>query len=455
MVSELIAQTCQLALGFREMKRILKNRNFLIYFPYFSAVMLISVLGMFELTASFDRDWRNADPTGWPFLPIAALILALPFAFIGHLLSVVVSTSEKQDTRSRTLGIIAVFISVFYISFVTISLIENYKPLNSVTTIKNLDAAGLAEFLRNDPYRDNVFALAAVAMHPDAGADWLAEIAAREDPALQARNYEAYIDGLGTGNAFIDFARLILIGWIELTANNSTRKLMGENFVWDFSVQELLSMHPNTPGPSLAALTQSPDPHVRINVATHPSTPVSAIEYLYENANEPVLDRLLEFRKIDSPDDREEIYGSYALKTAIAHNTSTPDYILLDIAGTTEGIFNKSGLSKCELRYCQSPAPFFIGAMQPNNPALSATEYLQKTLKYILITIAAFCFIAGFLYLSKKHLEFRHGISLRIAELLGAPGQIFGYICLIIIFVWIVFFPEYLPVDFAQGIGLR
>lgn len=218
--------------------------------------------------------------TGYIFLPLSVLVFGAPWFLVGVTVGYgyqSVTNTQIKDTLIFLLGV------VFSTSYITYAVKQYREERNLITLVAAIEQMGTAEidtFLTKSEYRENRFALGAVAQNNATSSAALARIADLPQPALHK-------------------------------AMGAAPEIMGENRK-GLAVMRLVALHPNVTPEVLSALSYSPVDYVLNTVAGNPLTPVEDLERMFS--------------------EHQGTSSFYLIEWGLASNTKTPLWIIEQLA---------------------------------------------------------------------------------------------------------------------------
>lgn len=233
--------------------------------------------------------WKGVDPgasstaaIGYVFVPIGAVLTALPFAFLGMSLGAFIQWRQQKDSTAAYLSLVAGLISISVIGVGASYWLgeDNHKArvLEAYVRLQSMDDAALQAFMRNDPMGQDRILLGVIAMHPASSTATLAKIASLDRPDLHEKYGEYKPQMMGNRRGL--------------------------------AVMRLVARHPNVDVAILTLLAKSPNAYVQETVAGNRLTPPDVIERLYSH--------------------RSQSEG-YLVSLSVARNPSSPAPILREL----------------------------------------------------------------------------------------------------------------------------
>lgn len=256
-----------------------------------AAVIFASIFGSTSSTAAI----------GIIFIPFYAAPFAVLFFLFGYCLSDLVDWLKGKTTERSVLMKLRAVVAATLLSCGILYLTYGILLTFTVNEVQTLNESGLNKFLECSMFRNNKYALGALAQNPNASTSVLNRVAPIPNPELHHRMWSVWpvMGGNGKGLA----------------------------------VMRLIAMHKNVSEATLANLSKSPDEYVLSAVAANPKTPLSIIldlagkgDYLTQwglavNPNAPadILKKLAEA-------------GDPYARSSVARNSGTPVETLVQLA---------------------------------------------------------------------------------------------------------------------------
>lgn len=229
------------------------------------------------LFVSIFRSTSSTAAIGIIFIPFYAAPFAALFFIFGYCLSDIVDwlkgTATELSILMKLRAVVAVILLISGISYLI------YGSLLTITVnqVQTLGELEINKFLERSMFRNNKYALGALAQNPNASPRVLDRVALISNPELHHRMWSVW-------------------------------PVMGENGK-GLAVMRLIAMHKNVSEAALVNLSKSPDNYVLSAVAANPKTPVSIIRELSDK-------------------------GDYLAQWGLAANTNAPADILNKLAET-------------------------------------------------------------------------------------------------------------------------
>ena len=222
---------------------------------------------------SIFRSTSSTAAIGIIFIPFYAAPVTLVFYIFGYSLPDLIIWSKGKTAEISILmklrAILAVLLLISGISYVTYGVVLTI----TVQQAKGLDESGISEFLESAIFKDNKFALGALANNPNTQTAVLAQIAQMPNLELHRKMWTIWpvIEGKG------------------------------------LAVMRLVAMHKNVSKEILVTLSKSPDEYVLNTVAGNAKTPAPIIRQFFEK-------------------------GGYLMEWGVAANDNAPADILMKLA---------------------------------------------------------------------------------------------------------------------------
>ncbi len=250
---------------------------------------------------SIFRSTSSTAAIGIIYIPLYAAPFAALFFVFGYCLPDLVNWRKGKTTELSVLvklrTVVAVILLISGISYAIYGILLTI----TVNQVQTLDEPGLNKFLEGSMFRNNKYALGALAQNPNARTPVLDRVALMPNPELHHRM-------------------------------GSVWPVMGENGK-GLAVMRLVAMHKNVSEATLVKLSRSPDEYVLNAVAANPKTPVTIIRELSDkggylaqwglavNPNAPadILKKLAET-------------GDQYARSSVARNSGTPIETLARLA---------------------------------------------------------------------------------------------------------------------------
>jgi len=253
------------------------------------------------LVASIFRSTSSTAAIGIIFIPFYAAPFAVLFFIFGHCLPDLVNWLKGIPTDLSVLmklrAVVAVILLISGISY----LIYGILLTITVNQVQTLNESGINKFLERSMFRNNKYALGALAQNPNALTQVLDQVALIPNPELHHQMWSVWpvMGGNGKGLA----------------------------------VMRLIAMHKNVSEATLVNLSKSPDDYVLSAVAANPKTPVSIIRELFGKG-----DYLAQWGLAVNPNAPADILkklaetGDQYARSSVASNSSTPVETLVHLA---------------------------------------------------------------------------------------------------------------------------
>ena len=191
---------------------------------------------------------------GYVYLPLVAALAAIPVAIWGAALGHTVLRLRGAVESPRSVFIAALALAVALPAVLVYEVQRGLRLEAAVREVRRMDVVQLDRVLDASPFQDDRYLLAALAQHPQARASLLGRIAVREVPGL----YEP----LGSL-------------WDVMGANRE-----------GLAVMQLVALHPNTDGTTLARLADAPEVgKIAQQLAANPRTPLPVLERWYASTD--------------------------------------------------------------------------------------------------------------------------------------------------------------------------
>lgn len=240
------------------------------------------------MAASIFRSTSSTAAIGCLFVPLVALVPAVPFFVLGFCAGFFAQARGATERRRRIAAWVSLGIAVVVVLTGAVYLVDNLLTVYQVRECLQMDGGELEAFFRDGARNRNKFVLGAIAQNPAAGADLLDAISALDDPELHE----------GMGSVF---------------------PLLGENRS-GLAVMRLVARHANVGTRTLERLAESPDDYVLGDVVMNPKTPVEILREAHRN-------------------------GGYLVEWGLAANPETPGEILSEIAAS-DNEYTRSSVAK-------------------------------------------------------------------------------------------------------------
>jgi len=257
-------------------------------------VMLFSVFRSTSSTAAI----------GVFFIPVYAAPVTVLFYIFGYALPDLIKWLKRETSELPPLmKLRAVFAAVLLFSGITY-VAYGIALTNTVGQLRLLSEPGINDFLRGSIFKNNKYALGALAQNPNAQEAVLAKIAQQPDLVLHRKMWSIWpvMEGNGKGLA----------------------------------VMRLVAMHNNVSTETLARLAKSPDEYVRSTVAGNEKTPVAIIRQFFDK-------------------------GGYLMEWGVAANNNAPADILMELS-RSENEYTRSAIAR------NSNTPVAVLAYLANDP---------------------------------------------------------------------------------------
>lgn len=251
--------------------------------------------------ASIFRSTSSTAAIGIIFIPVYAAPFAVLFFIFGYCLPDLVNWLKGKITELSVLvklrAVVAVILLISGISY----LIYGILLTITVNQVQTLDESGINKFLERSMFRNNKYALGALAQNPNALTPVLDRVALIPNPELHHRMWSV---------------------WPVMEENGK-----------GLAVMRLIAMHKNVSEATLVNLSKSPDDYVLSAVAANPKTPVSIIRELFAKG-----DYLAQWGLAVNPNAPADILkklgetGDQFARSSVARNSGTPVETLVRLA---------------------------------------------------------------------------------------------------------------------------
>jgi hypothetical protein len=248
----------------------------------------------FQMSRDIGASESSTAAIGYFLVPFAGVIVALPFAVAGYAIGALIRARKTRRRRHVILASVSTVLSVAYLTFLLMDAIIDHQMAATIVQLETSNSAELEGFLESDTYSNNLFVLAAIAMHPDATSTTLARIAAIDDLSL----HEKF---------------------------GGPAELMGGNHR-GYAVMRLVVLNPQVSSETLALLSRSPDTYVLGDVAGNMLTPKAVVERL----------NLERHNKSDG----------YLIEWGLANNKRTPESILRELAENSRNEYTLQNIGR-------------------------------------------------------------------------------------------------------------
>lgn len=263
--------------------RKLQLKQWLTSPPGFCGLLAIVISGFFISQREVEVIQNSTSSTaaiGYLFLPLTVLILGMPWFLVGATVGYGYQTITRRQFKETLIFLLGVIFSTSYIYHEVTLYREERDLITLVATIEKMSSAEIDTFLTQSEYRDNRFALGAVAQNTATSSAALDQIANIPQPELHK-------------------------------AMGAAPEIMGKNRK-GLAVMRLVALHPNVTPDTLSVLSQSPVDYVMGTVAGNPLTPVEDLERMFS--------------------EQKGTRGFYMIEWGLASNPRTPLSIIKQLA---------------------------------------------------------------------------------------------------------------------------
>ncbi len=247
------------------------------------------------------RSTSSTAGIGILFIPFWSAPFAVPFFIFGYCLPDLTHWIKGKSTELSVSMRLRAAVAMILMTGGIFYLMYGFIFTFAVTRVRAMHELELNQFLENSMFRDNKFALGAVAQNPNASSALLDRAARMPAPELHNRMWTVWpvMEGNGKGLA----------------------------------VMRLIAMHKNASEATLVYLSNSSDEYVLSAVAANPKTPVTIIRELFQKGN-----YLSQWGIAVNPSAPAEILeklaetGDQYARSSVARNSGTPVEILAYLA---------------------------------------------------------------------------------------------------------------------------
>ncbi len=264
-----------------------------------AAIGYVGVVAVFIV--SIFRSTSSTAAIGLIFIPIYAAPFAVLFFIFGYCLSDLVNLLKGSTTKpsivNRVRSVAAAILLISGISYIVYGTFLTF----TVIQVQTLNESDLNRFLERSMFRNNKYALGALAQNPNAVTEVLHRVAGIPNPELHHRMWSIW-------------------------------PVMGENGK-GLAVMRLIARHKNVSEATLVYLSKSRDEYVLSAVAENPKTPVSIIRELSKKG-----DYLAQWGLAVNPNAPADVLkklaetGDQYARASVAQNRSTQVEILVQLA---------------------------------------------------------------------------------------------------------------------------
>lgn len=281
--------------------------------------------------AAISRSTSSTAAIGFLFIPVNVLPFGAVFYLFGYCLP---DLLDWIKGRNAPLGIPAklrVIVVIVLTLWAGVELTQGAQLVRTVAHITKADVSEIDAFLRDSNFKNNRFALGAVAVNPNTTTAQLDHIARLPDPALHRRMGSLWpvMPGNGKGLSVMRLVarhKNVSVSALQLLAKSSDPYVLGD-----------VAANAKTPVAIIRQLENNQEQMVRWGLAANPATPPDMLQKLAQDENEFTRERVA--NNPGTPTELLKLLSNdpiWHVRRSVASNKHTPQEVRARLAGDAD-----------------------------------------------------------------------------------------------------------------------